>query len=315
MKKQITVVEHEGDYSADQEKEVKRVAAYCRVSTIQEEQELSYESQYEYFTKLIEGREDMELVGVFGDHGISGLQAKKRPQLQKMMELVREGKIDMVLVKAISRLARNAIDLQNILLEMKKHHVVVFFEKEGIYSNDPQCEMVVKFLAAVAQEESNSISQNIQWSHERSNKLGHPTRACPYGYRKKPHKKGEDHVWEIFEPEATLVRFAFEQAQAGLTRTKIAEKLNKMQKKHPEAKQKKWASSTVSYILRNEAYTGDLITSKTYTLDYLTKTRVKNTGAKEQYFLEDHHPAIISRKLFNEVNPGYEFEEEGELEC
>lgn len=304
-KKQIKVVEHEGDYiTAQDEKAIKRVAAYCRVSTLQEEQELSYESQCEYFTKLIAGREDMELVGVFGDHGVSGLQANKRPELQKMLDLVRSGEIDMVLVKSISRLARNAIDLQSILQEMKRCHAVVFFEKEGIYSNDPQCELVVKFLAAVAQEESNSISQNIQWSHNRNNRLGHPVTKCAYGYRKKSRKKGDIHEWEIFEPEAILVRLAFHLAEKGCTQGAIARKLNEEQKKHPEAEQKEWQASTVRYLLKNVTYMGDLLTNKTYTVDYLTKKRKRNEGDSEQYYLQDHHPAIVTRETFEAVNGG-----------
>ena len=298
----MKTIVHEGKKDKQKEKSLLRVAAYCRVSTIAEEQELSYESQCEYFTKLIEGNENMELVGIYGDHGVSGLDAKKRPQLQAMLQKAREGKIDLILVKSISRMARNAIDLEKILMEMKEHNVVVEFEREGIRSDDPQCELIVKFLAAIAQEESNSISQAVTWGHDRNNKLGRPTLRPPYGFRKKPHKRGEAHEWEIFEPEAVIVRLAFNLAKARYLPREIAKELRHEQLKHPEAKQRNWTSQSVELMLGNEAYIGDVLTNKSITVDYLTKTRKKNEGEKEQFYLEDHHPAIVSRKVFAEAN-------------
>ena len=309
MAKEIKTIVYEGTIEKKSEKSVRRVAAYCRVSTLQEEQELSYESQCEYFKKMIEGRADMELVDVYGDHGISGLHADKRPELQRMLADAREGKIDLIMVKSISRLSRNMIEFQEIVNEMKELGITIEFEKENLKSDDPQFEMVVKFLAACAQEESNSISQSITWAHARNNRLGTPTRGCPFGFRKKPRKRGEVHVWEICEPEAKLVRLAFSLAKARTNPLKISKILKEEQKKYPELKQRKWTSATVKYMLRNEAYIGDVLTAKTYTPDYISGKGKINQGEREQYYLQEHHPAIVSRELFAEVGAFLEAEE------
>lgn len=298
MEKKMTVTVHEGEDAHKEKPSILRVAAYCRVSTLAEEQELSYESQKEYFTKLIEGDANMTMVGVFADHGKSGLNTKKRPQLQAMLQKARDGEIDMILVKSISRLARNVIDLEEILKEMKKCGVTVVFEREGIRSDDPQCELVVKFLAAIAQEESNSTSQAVKWGHDRNNRLGRPTKNCPFGYR----KIEGTHDWEIYEPEAEMIRVMFNLAKARLTMPEIAEEMKQKAENNPDAAHRTWTSQTVKYILENEAYIGDVLTNKSITVDYLTKTRKKNEGEQEQYYLEDHHPAIVSRQLFAEVN-------------
>ena len=296
--KKMTVTVHEGENAHKEKPSILRVAAYCRVSTLAEEQELSFESQKEYFTKLIEGNEGMTLVGIFADHGRSGLNTKKHPQLQAMLQKARDGEIDMILVKSLSRLARNVIDLEEILKEMKKYGVTVVFEREGIRSDDPQCELIVKFLAAIAQEESNSTSQAVKWGHDRNNRLGRPTKNCPFGYR----KIEGTHDWEIYEPEAEVVRIMFNLAKARLTVPEIAKELKQRTEDNTEVTHLAWTSQTVKFILTNESYIGDILTNKSITVDYLTKTRKKNEGEKEQYYLEDHHPAIVSRQLFAEVN-------------
>lgn len=309
-KKLITAIENEGTIEKKSEKPIRRVAAYCRVSTLQDEQELSYESQCEYFQRLIQSRADMELVDVYGDQGLSGLIAEKRPELQRMLADARDGKIDLIIVKSISRLSRNTIDLQKIVDEMKELGISIEFEKEGLQSDDPQFELVLKFLASVAQEESNSISQAISWSHQRNNRMGKPTRNCAYGFRKKPREKGDPHVWEIYEPEAELVRLAFSMKLKGATLADIGKALRKKQAGLPEESQRKWHSSTVKGLLENEAYMGDLLTSKTFIPDYLTKKAKKNNGEREQFYLENHHPAIVKKKDFEKVGKLLERETE-----
>lgn len=300
-KKIITAIENKGTIEKKSEKEVRRVAAYCRVSTLQDEQELSYESQCEYFEKLIASRADMVLVGVYGDQGFSGLIAEKRPELQRMLADARDGKIDLIIVKSISRLSRNMIDLQKMVNEMKSLGISIEFEKEGLKSDDPKFEMVVKFLSACAQEESNSISQAISWAFQKNNSLGKPTRICPFGFRKKPREKGEPHVWVVHEPEAELVRLAFRMKLKGATLADIGKELRKKQADLPEESQRKWGYSAVRFMLENEAYIGDLLTQKTYTPDYLTKKSKRNKGEREQFYMEDHHPAIVKRKDFEKV--------------
>ena len=170
-----------GIRSSDRENNgIKRVAAYCRVSTLLEEQELSYESQCAYYESLIGNTPNMELVGVYGDHGFSGLHAKNRPEFQRMVKDCLDGKIDLVMVKSISRFSRNTLECQHYVNLLKEHGVAIHFEREGINSVDPQCELILKLLSAAAQEESNSLSQAIQWAHLKNNECGNPTRVCPF---------------------------------------------------------------------------------------------------------------------------------------
>jgi DNA invertase Pin-like site-specific DNA recombinase len=315
MKKQITAIKHEGTKSEKRKvNEILKVAAYCRVSTLLEEQELSYESQRDYFKQLIESKPNMELVGIYGDQGLSGLRAAKRPELQRMLKDVRDGKIDLILVKSISRLCRNAIEMQEIVEELNELGVVIDFEKEGIRSNDKQFELVLKFLAAIAQEESNSLSLAVTWAYRNNCKRGQPTRSCAYGYRKKPRKQGEPHVWEINEAEAEIVKMGFDLALEGLSLSEIGRRLKSEQKKLPELTDKKWHSGTVLRMLKNEAYIGDLLTNKVYTPDYLTGRTVKNNGEREQFYLENHHPAIISREVFERVGVILEQKTEHKME-
>ena len=202
-----------------------RVAAYCRVSTLMEEQELSYESQCAYYENLIESRENMELVGIYGDQGFSGLHAEKRPEFQRLIADCTDGKVDLVMVKSISRFSRNTIDCQSYLKLLKEHGVTVYFEKEGLYSNDPQCELILKLLAAAAQEESNSISQTIKWANEKNCESGYPTRTCCYGYVKAKRHTGEKHIWVIDEEKAKRIRLMFELADKGQNAREIAKSL------------------------------------------------------------------------------------------
>ena len=303
----ITKIYHKGQKSSNSQLRSGplKVAAYCRVSTNEESQENSYESQCNYFRKLIEGMKNTKLVGIYGDQGYSGLNSRNREQLQEMLKEARKGNIDLIYVKSISRLARNAIELDEIIQEMNKLGVIIIFEREGIRSNDSQCDLMVKFLAAIAQEESNSLSQAITWGKDKENKMGRPSMACPYGYRKKKRKKGEPHIWEIYEPEANIVRLAYEQANKNIPLNQIVNMLNDRQKEYLDARQRKWSINSLKRLLTSEHYVGDILTNKTYTIDYLTVTRAKNEGNKEQYYLRDHHPAIISRELFEKMSNKY----------
>jgi len=277
----------------------KRVAAYCRVSTLAEEQEFSYQSQCEYYKALIGNNPNLELVEVFGDDGCSGLRTEGRKEFLRMIEMAEEGLIDELYVKSISRFSRNVIDCQKYLNILHEHKVRVYFERENIYSNDPQCEMVLKFMAAVAQEESNSQSQNARWSLLQNNRKGTPTRICPYGYTKSIDKNTKIHEWVINEEQAERIRLMFELADKGMPISAIPRKLNEYEKEHGELS--KWTFNNVLYRLKNEAYKGDVITAKNCTPNFLTKKAVKNNGIMEQQYLTDHHPAIVDRELFDRV--------------
>ena len=176
-----------------------RVAAYCRVSTELEEQEGSYDTQMSYYREKIENAPDMELVGVYGDKGKSGLKAGRRPGLQQLLAVCREGKVDLIFTKSISRFARNMADCAELINQLRTQGVTVVFEKEGLRTDNRKSDLVLNILAALAQEESNSISQNMIRSHEQYVSEGRPNGRVTYGYRR------IDGKWKINPMEARRV--------------------------------------------------------------------------------------------------------------
>ena len=305
--KKIKATYYEAQVAPVEKKEILRTAAYCRVSTLQEEQDLSFESQCAYYEKVISADPKKELVGIYGDHGISGLHASSRPELQRMLADCMAGKIDYIMTKSISRLARNAKECQEILDQLKERNIPVYFEREGIISTDTQFELILKLLSSTAQEESNSQSLAMRWSHDNNIKRGNPTRVCGYGYRKKERKKNTDkHVWEIYEPEAKKVRMMFEMMMNNYTCAEIARKITEIE--YEECSGYEWNSNRVRSILKNEIYKGDIRTHKSVKPDYLSKHIVKNNGQFESYYIEDHHEPIVSPETFDEVQNILEYQ-------
>ena len=281
-----------------------RVAAYCRVSTLADEQELSYESQCAYYEQLIGSDGNMELAGIYGDQGFSGLHAKNRPEFQRLIKDCTEGKIDLVMVKSISRFSRNTIDCQKYLNLLKEHDVRVFFEREGLNSDDPQCELILKLLSAVAQEESNSISQTIKWSNEKNSESGYPTRICSYGYVKADRTPKGKHIWIVDEEKAKRIRMMFELADQGESVKSIAKALRDYEKVHGQTA--RWTADNVRRRLQNETYKGDILTAKTVIPDLLSGKRVKNIGQAAQFYIQNHHEPIVSREVFDRIQINFE---------
>lgn len=280
------------------ESAVRRVAAYCRVSTLAEEQDLSYETQCAYYKRLIEADPTMTLVEVYGDQGGSGLSLKRRPEFQRMMSDCLEGKIDLVLTKSVSRFARNLGDCVNCVRLLREKGIPVMFEKEGITSTDPSCEMLLSVLASMAQQEVHSLSENIRWSLEHRNASGTPSRVARYGYRKVEDETGKK-VWCVYEPEAERVRLAFRMAAQGTHYPDIRIALNNMEIR--DGTGQTWSQPRVYELLKSEVYIGDILTNKTFTADYLTKKVSRNKGQKPQYYLEGHHEPIIDKATFEQV--------------
>lgn len=281
-----------------EEKTIQRVAAYCRVSTLQEEQADSYETQCACYRNLIEANPTMVLVDVYGDQGISGLSAKKRPEFQRMMQDCMDGKVDIVMTKSISRFARNLADCVNCVRQLKEKGIPVLFEKEGLSSMEEGCEFVLSMLATMAQEEANNISQSLRWALEHRNASGNPSRKTRYGYRRVVDENGKK-VWRIDEQEAKRVRLAFTLAAQEQDYRTILCALNEMEAE--EDSDLRWKQSRVYDMLRNEAYIGDILTNKIFTPDYLTKRKVRNKGQRTQYYIEGHHEPIIDRETFEKV--------------
>lgn len=281
------------------ESDVKRVAAYCRVSTLQEEQEDSYELQRKYYEDLIRNQTGMVLVDVYGDHGKSGANADLRPDFQRMIRDCEAGKIDLVMTKSISRFSRSLGDCVQYVRQLKVLGISVYFERECMSSTDNNGELVLSLLASVAQEELNSISQSIRWAHEKRAKAGDPIRGVLYGYRKTARDKKGKQKWVICEPEARRVRLAFSLASEGTPYTEILKRLNALERK--ESTGKNWIHATLRGMLLNEAYIGDILTNKTYKPDYRSKASKLNRGEKPQFYLEGHHEPIVGRDTFAAV--------------
>ena len=274
---------------------IKRVAAYCRVSTDEEEQINSYETQCQYYDEYIAGHEDWKKVKVFADEGISGTQAKKRPEFLKMIRYCRRGSIDIILAKSVSRFARNTVESLQYVRELKMLGIAVIFEKENINTLEQSDEMMLTIFAWFAQAESESISKNVSWGIHRSFEQGKFSMSGIFGYEK--DENGEP---RIVPEQAKTVRLIFNMFLDGASYRNIADKL--IEQNTPNARGAvKWSISTISSILQNEKYTGDALLQKTYTVDCISKKTKKNTGELPMYYVSDHHAAIIDRDTFNKA--------------
>lgn len=271
-----------------------RVAAYARVSTDEDDQANSFKSQVDEYTERITSNPNWEFIGMFADKGITGTQAKKRPEFMRMIDLGMNGKIDLILVKSISRFSRNTVDVLTIVRELRNRGCIIFFEKENMSSDDTKIDFVLTVLSSVAQEESRSISTNVKWSIEKKFKNGIAHFTGLYGYRKDVN--GEI---VIEENEAIVIRLVYSLFIEGYNINDIVKILN--DRKIPTLKGKSWLYSTVRALLSNEKYTGDAILQKTCTPDYLTHKQVKNDNLEPKYYVHNHHEGIIAKDEFETV--------------
>jgi len=269
----------------------KRVCAYARVSTDDEDQINSYKAQIEEYTSRIKENEAWMFIGMFADQGISGTQTKKRPEFMKMIELSRLGEVDLSLVKSISRFARNTVDVLSLVRELRQIGCIIYFEKENLYSDDPKIDFTLAILSSIAQEESRSISTNVKWSIEKRFKAGKAHIPKIYGYT-----KDEDRLLVINETQAEVVRFIYSLFIEGYNINDIRKILE--EKAIPASSKPLWSYSSVRTILTNEKYTGNTILQKTVTLDYLTHKQVPNDNIENKYYVKNSHPAIIPSALY-----------------
>ena len=275
------------------------VAAYARVSTEKEEQEDSFERQVEHYTALINGKSDWQLVEVYADPGISGTRAEKRPNFMRMIADCRAGKIQKVMVKSISRFARNTVDALNYIRELKDLGISVFFESENIDTLTPGGEVLLTILAAMAEQESRTMSTNIKWSYQKKWQNGEVTlnTGLMLGYIKSGKDEEGRDTYAINEAEAAIVRRIYREFLDGAAINRIAKGLE-MDGIPTKLGRKKWNYSVIVSILTNEKYTGNAILGKTYKPDVLSKHRIKNTGKVPMYYAEGTHPAIIEQDIF-----------------
>ena len=271
-----------------------RVAAYCRVSTDSDEQATSYEAQIEHYTEYISKNPDWILAGIFADEGITGTNTKKRTEFNRMIDECMDGNIDMIITKSISRFARNTLDCLKYIRQLKEKNIPVFFEKESINTMDSKGEVLLTIMASLAQQESQSLSQNIKLGLQYRYQQGHVqvNHNRFLGYT----KDADGHL--IIDPDqAEIVRRIYREYLEGFSMDKIAAGLER-DGILTGAGKAKWHTSTINKILRNEKYMGDALLQKTYTTDFLTKKRIKNNGTVPQYYVESDHEAIIPKDIF-----------------
>ncbi|MDY5779969.1 MAG: recombinase family protein [Succinivibrionaceae bacterium] len=274
-----------------------RVAAYCRVSTDTDEQATSYEAQVEHYTKYIKQNPAWDCAGIYADDGISRTNTKKRESFNRLIKDCMDGKIDMVLTKSISRFARNTLDCLNYIRKLKDKNIAVFFEKEGINTLDAKGEVMLTIMASLAQQESESLSQNVrlgfQYRFQQGKVMVNHNRFLGYD-------KDENGKLIINKAEAEVVKRIYREYLEGQSYYSIGRGLTNDGIKTAAGKTK-WLASTLRKILSNEKYMGDALLQKTITTDFLTKKRVINHGIAPQYYVEEDHEAIIPKDLFMRV--------------
>lgn len=287
--KRITKIEAAGVKN----KQKLRVAAYARVSTDSDEQLVSLETQKNHYERYIKARPEWEYAGLYYDEGVTGTKLAKRDGLLRLLADCDKGMIDYIIVKSISRFSRNTVDSIEIVRKLCQDGIYIYFEKENIDTGKMEGELLLSILSSLAESESRSISENETWSIQKrfmngSFKIGYP----PYGYK---NVNGE----MIIEPEkAEIVRWIFDEILAGKSPAEVAKELNR--RGVPSKRGGRWEGHVINGMLRNEKYTGDVVFQKTYTDDRFN--RHVNRGEKNQYYMKDHHEAIISHEVFDAAN-------------
>ena len=274
-----------------------RVAAYCRVSTEQEEQSSSIELQELHYTQLISENPNWTNAGIFSERA-TGLNLQERPEFRRMIELCLKKKIDLILTKSISRFGRNTLDILRTLQTLHHCDTEVFFEEENIRLSSQHIQVLLTAYCALAQAESEEMSRNIKWGIKRgfqNGSSGYAEFVC-FGY-----KRGDDGKLAVDEPDAVIVRRIFRMRAKGHSLGEISNWLHKNGIPSPTGKIL-WSRETINKLLRNEKYVGDILLQKTFVRDLFSGKQIKNNGELEKYLIQEHHPPVISRELFTAAN-------------
>ena len=274
-----------------------RVAAYCRVSTKQDEQINSYENQKKIYTDRINSEPNWTLVEIFADKGITGTSTKKRDDFNRMIRYCKQGKIDMIITKSVSRFARNTVDCLKYIRMLKKMNVDVYFEEQGIHSLDNGAEFYITIYGCIAQSESENMSSNIIIGQTQSHKDGKAAFHCK---RLLGYTRSETGQIEIVPEQAEIVKRIYDRFLSGESIETIAESLTAEGIETPMGKTV-WSKSVIASMLTNEKYKGDVLTNKTYVTDPISKVTKINNGERPQHYIENHHPAIIDSATFGRV--------------
>lgn len=264
-----------------------RLAAYCRVSTDKADQLNSFVNQIKYYTDYTEKHPQYELVEIYADEGLTGTDMKKRAEFNRLLDDCKKRKIDRVITKSTSRFARNTQDFLVVIRMLKELGISVYFEEQGIDTSKMNMEMFATFPGLIAQQESESISQNMRWSYQKRMQSGEfNTTKAPYGFTL------ENGELTVNETEAKIINRIFDLYLSGVGKQRIANILNE------ENNDKNWSASTVKYILSNERYMGDALLQKSYKTETLPYRKVINKGEKAQYYVENSNTPIISKETF-----------------
>ncbi len=271
----------------------KRVAAYARVSNGKDAMLHSLSAQISYYSDYIQKQRGWEYVRVYADEAITGI-TNNRAEFQRLLTDCRNGKIDMVITKSISRFARNTVTMLEVVRELKSLNIDVYFEKENIHSMSGDGELMLTILASFAQEESRSVSENCKWRIRKRFADGEIVNLrFMFGYRI------ENCEIEIDPQQAEIVCMIFNDYISGMGCPSIAKKLREMGVSRPRGGT--WNSERVTEIIKNEKYAGNALLQKKYVEDHLTKALVRNKGMLPKYYAENTHPPIVDESTFQEA--------------
>ena len=273
-----------------------RVAAYCRVSTDSDEQLDSYEAQLAYYTDAIAKNPKWRFAGIYADEGITGTQANKRPNFQKMIRDCEKGKIDFILTKSVARFARNTVDSLRYVRKLKAMGIGVFFEEQALDSMKSENEMFLGLYSVMAQAESENISANVRWGIQQRMKSG----TFAFRYTILGYRRGENGEPEIIPEEAEVVRKIFNMYLEGASLDQIKSYLETNGIKTKKGKSV-WSKQIIQDMLCNERFAGDMLLQKTYIENCINKKVKKNRGEMAKYLITNNHPAIISKETFKLV--------------
>ena len=273
-----------------------KVAAYCRVSTDDEEQLNSYEAQIKYYTETISKNPSWIFGGIYADEGITGTMVKKRKNFLRLMRDCEKGKVDYILTKSISRFARNTVDSLSWVRKLRAMGIGVYFEEQAIDSLKAENEMLIGLFSVIAQSESENISSNVKWGIRQSMKNGKfASNFDCYGYR-----RGEDGIPKIVPEQAEIVKLIYERYLDGESLDQIQSFLKRENIKTYRGNDV-WGKEVIKSVLTNEKYVGDVMLQKTYCADCISKKVKKNRGELAKYLVSNNHPAIIERETYNLV--------------
>lgn len=272
-----------------------RVAAYCRVSSNSADQRNSFATQERVYTKYIAEKQEWELVDIFADEGLSGMKADNRPEFQRMIRMCELHQIDLILTKSVSRFARNVKEALNYTRKLKLLGIGVQFEEDGINTLAMADEMLLNTFAAIAQEESKSISQHQRLSIVKRMELGEYIDSnAPYGYRL------INKTLSVYEPEAIIVRWIYQSYLNGWSISEIAKDLS-VRDVPTKCGKSTWTSTRVSYILSNERYIGDCKYQKTCREAVVPFRQSKNRGQEDMFYAKETHAPLLDKQLFYQV--------------